>query len=148
VILGCRNNSRGKKAKLEIESSLKCSPDVIEVWEVDIESPPSVKEFVDRVNKLLLLEVLINNAGIQTIKYQVSYGTERTIAVNVIGTFLLALQLIPKLEETAKAFGNTPHMTFVGSALYDVAKYPEKYGDDIFAWFGDETHVNMMDQNQ
>jgi retinol dehydrogenase-12 len=47
VILGCRNTSKGKKAKLEIESSLRCNPDIIEVWEVDIESPPSVKEFVD-----------------------------------------------------------------------------------------------------
>jgi retinol dehydrogenase 12 len=148
VILGCRNTSKGNKAKLEIESSLKCSPGVIEVWEVDIESPPSVKEFVDKANKLPRLDVVINNAGIQTINFQVAYGTERTIAVNVIGTFLLALQLIPKLKETANAYGVTPHMTFVGSALYDVAKYPEKHGDDIFAWFSDKTHVSMMDMNQ
>jgi retinol dehydrogenase 12 len=148
VILGCRNTSKGEKAKLEIDSSLRCNLDIVEVWKVDFESPPSVKEFVDRVNKLPRLDVLINNAGMQTIKYQVSYGTERTVAVNVIGTFLLALQLIPKLKETAKAYGNTPHMTFLGSALYDVAKYPEKHGDDIFAWFGDKAHVNMMDQNQ
>jgi retinol dehydrogenase-12 len=146
VILGCRNTSKGNKAKLEIESSLRCSPGIIEVWEVDIESPPSVKEFVDQAKKLARLDVLINNAGIQTIKFQVAYGTERTIAVNVIGTFLLALQLIPKLKETAKSYGVTPHITFVSSALYDVAKYPEKHGDDIFAWFSDKTHVNMMDQ--
>ncbi len=148
VILGCRNKSKGNKAKLEMESSLGCSPGIIEVWEVDIESPPSIKEFVDQANKLPRLDVLINNAGIQTIKFQVAYGTERTIAVNVIGTYLLALQLIPKLKETAKTYGVTPHMTFVGSALYDVARYPEKHGDDIFAWFGDETHMNMMAQNQ
>jgi retinol dehydrogenase-12 len=146
VILACRNTSKGNKAKLEIESSLKCNSDIIEVWEVDIESPPSVKEFVDKANKLPRLDVVINNAGIQTIDFQVAHGTERTIAVNVIGTLLLALQLIPKLKETAKVYGVTPHLTFVGSALYDVAKYPEKHGDDIFAWFSDKTHVNTMDQ--
>ncbi|TAQ84980.1 hypothetical protein B7494_g6699 [Chlorociboria aeruginascens] len=146
VILGCRNKSKGNKAKDEIEASLKCNPDIIEVWEVDIESPASVKQFVDQANKLPRLDVLINNAGIQGVKFQVSYDTERTVAVNVIGTFLLALQLLPKLKETAKTYGVMPHMTFVGSALYDIAKYPEKHGDDIFTWLGDKTHVDMMNQ--
>jgi hypothetical protein len=50
------------------------------------------------------------------------YNTERSLAVNVIGTFLLAVQLIPKLRETARAYKTTPHMTFVTSALYDVAR--------------------------
>ena len=148
VILGCRNVSKGNKARLEIESSLRCSPNIIEVWELDVESPSSIKNFVKQVNELPRVDALINNAGIQTIEYQVVYGTERTIAVNVVGTFLLALQLIPKLKETAKAFKVAPHMTFVASALYDLAKYPQEPGDDIFAWFGDKNHVNMTDFNQ
>jgi retinol dehydrogenase-12 len=146
VILGCRNTSKGEKVKLEIESSLKCYTDIIEVWEVDVESPPTVKAFVDKANKLPRLDVLINNAGIQTMDFQVVYGTERATAVNVIGTFLLALQLIPKLKKSASEHGVTPHMTFVGSALYDVAKYPEEHGDDIFAWLGDKAHVDAMNQ--
>lgn len=146
VILGCRNTSKGQKVKLEIESSLGCSPGIVEVWEVDIESPPSIKEFVDRANKLPRLDVLINNAGIRTLKFQLAYGTERLVAVNVIGTFLLALQLVPKLKETAKENGVTPYMTFVGSALYDAASYPQEGEDDLFAWFSDKIHVNMMDQ--
>ena len=146
VILGCRSTSKGKKVKLEVESSLGCCPDIIEVWEVDIESPPSIKGFVDQANKLPRLDVLINNAGIQTLEYQAAYGTEKTVAVNVIGTFLLALQLIPKLKETAKAYRVTPHMTFLGSALYDAAKYPQQDGNDLFAWLSDKAHVNMMNQ--
>jgi retinol dehydrogenase 12 len=146
VILGCRNTSKGDKAKLEIESSLRCSPDIIEVWEVDIESPLSVKKFVNRAKKLPRLDVLINNAGLQSMEFNVVYGTERTLAVNVIDTFLLALQLIPKLKETAKTYNVAPHMTFVGSALYDIAKYPEKHGDDIFAWFSDKAHRDVMNQ--
>jgi retinol dehydrogenase 12 len=34
----------------------------------------------------------------------------------------------------------------VGSALYDIAKYPERHGDDIFAWFEDESRMNSMNQ--
>ena len=68
------------------------------------------------------------------------------MAVNVIGTFLLALQLLPKLRETGKRFGTETHLTFVGSALYDVAKWPEKHGEDFFTWFNDEKNVNKMDQ--
>ncbi|KAH8797367.1 hypothetical protein F5884DRAFT_687949 [Xylogone sp. PMI_703] len=146
VILGCRDISKGDKVKRDIESSLKCNQSIIEVWQVDIESPSSVKAFVDRVNKLPRLDVLINNAGIQTITFEVAYGTERTIAVNVIGTFLLALQLLPKLKETAKTYHVTPHMSFVESALYDVAKYPENHGNDLFTWFSDKSHTNKMDQ--
>jgi retinol dehydrogenase-12 len=146
VILGCRNKTKGNKTKGEIENSLKCSPDIIEVWEVDIESPASIKNFVDQANKLRRIDVLINNAGMGSLKFQTAYGTERVMAVNLIGTFLLALQIIPKLKETAIEYSVTPHMTFVGSALYDVAKYPAKHGDDIFAWLGDEANVNQMDQ--
>lgn len=146
VIIGCRNTSKGNKAKIEIESSLKCTRDTIEVWEVDIESPPSVKAFVDKASALPRLDVLINNAGIQTMNFGVAYETERCVGVNMVGTFLLALQMIPKLKETAKTYGVNPHMTFVCSALYDVAKYPEKHGDDIFDWLGDKTHNEPMNQ--
>ncbi|KAH8907672.1 NAD(P)-binding protein [Coniochaeta sp. PMI_546] len=146
VIFGCRSQSRGKKAKSEIEGLLKCSDTIIEVWEVDLESPSSIKNFVDRANTLPRLDVVINNAGMQTLRFSVVYGTERTLAVNFIGTFLLAVQLIPKLRETAREYRVTPHMTFLSSALYDVAKYPEKHGDDIFAWFRDKSHVNPINQ--
>lgn len=89
---------------------------------------------------------MINNAGIRSVNFKVVYDTERTLAVNNVGTFLLALQLIPRLKETARRYGVTPHMTTVASALYDVAKYPPQHGDDIFAWYKDKSHVNTMNQ--
>lgn len=144
VILGCRNTTKGNETKRVIESALRCSKDILEVWELDIESPESIKKFVDRANSLPRLDVVINNAGIRAMNFKVVYGTEQTIAVNVIGTFLLALQLIPKLKETAKVYGVTPHLTFVGSALYDVAKYPEHVSTDIFSWYADESHTGEM----
>lgn len=147
IILGCRSISKGESAAAEIQSAVHCSSDILEVWQLDLESPDSVKAFVDRVDKLPRLDVVINNAGLQALNYQVCYGTERTIAVNVIGTFLLAVQLIPKLNETARVYGTTPHMTFVGSELYGFAAYPEEHGGDLFGWFGERRHIsNMMNQ--
>jgi len=148
VIIGCRNKSKGEKAKLEIESSVRCSSSIIEVWELDLESATSIKAFVDRANQLPRLDALLNNAGISTLYFNLAYGTEQAVGVNVIGTMLIAMQLIPKLKETAKKFGVTPHMTFTESALYDTAKWPENPGDDIFAYMGDPKNVTMGNQNQ
>ncbi|KAK3376796.1 hypothetical protein B0T24DRAFT_648602 [Lasiosphaeria ovina] len=92
----------------------------------------SIKAFVNHASMLPQLDAV--------------YGTERTLAVNNIGTFLLASQLIPKLKQTARVRRATPRMTTVASALYDVAKCP-KHGDvELFAWFADESHVGGMNQ--
>lgn len=146
VIIGCRNRMHGLETKREIESSTNCSTSVLEVWELDIESPESIRRFAERANQLTRLDVLINNAGIMALNFKVVYDTERTLAVNSIGTFLLALQLIPKLKETSQKYKVTPVMTTVASALYDDAKYPEKHGDDIFTWYKDPSHVDKFNQ--
>ncbi|KAJ4290252.1 hypothetical protein N0V90_010467 [Kalmusia sp. IMI 367209] len=146
VIIGCRNEAQGKTAKREIEVATKCSPDTTEIWELDIESPTSIKSFVQRANSLPRLDVLINNAGVNAGNFKVVYDTERTLAVNSVGTFLLGLQLLPKLRETAGKYQTTPHMTTVASALYEAAKYPEQHGDDIFNWYKDEAHVDKFNQ--
>jgi len=146
LILACRSRSRGEAAKQQLEALFKCGPDTIEVWELDIESPESIRKFVDQTNALPRLDVVIHNAGIQSPTFKVVYDTERNLAINTIGTFLLALQLIPKLKETAQKFSVTPHSTIVSSALYDVANYPEPHGDDLFTWFKDPANFNMMGQ--
>lgn len=146
VILGCRSLSRGKETKSEVEDLLNCSHDLMQVWQLDLESPASIKSFVDQANALPRLDTFISNAGIGNVGFKVVYDTERTLAVNDIGTFLLALQLIPKLKKTASEFETTPHLTIVTSALYDVAKYPETRDQDIFSWFKNESHFNGMNQ--
>lgn len=146
VILGCRSLSRGKETKLELENLLGCSHHLIQVWQLDLESPASIRNFVHQANALPRLDTFISNAGIGNVGFKVVYDTERTLAVNDIGTFLLAVQLIPKLQKTATDFETTPHLTVVTSALYDVAKYPETHGQDIFNWFKAESHFNGMNQ--
>ncbi|EHK99820.1 putative Short-chain dehydrogenase TIC 32, chloroplastic [Glarea lozoyensis 74030] len=106
----------------------------------------SVKAFANRVNHLPQLDVLINNAGISAEKFSLVYGTERTLGVNVIGTFLLSLLVLPKLRETAKKFNTTPHMTFVGSAMHSTANYPKKFDGDFFTWSCEKENVNLNNQ--
>ncbi|KAH8163369.1 hypothetical protein CIB48_g4885 [Xylaria polymorpha] len=146
VICGCRSLERGTQAKEEIEAASQCKPDIVEVWELDLESPRSIKSFVARANKLPRLDVVIHLAGIRSFNFKVVYDTERTLAVNNIGTFLLALPLIPKLKETARTFRTIPIMTIVGSALYDRASYPEDAGQDLFTYFTDESKFNPWNQ--
>ncbi|KAK6212479.1 hypothetical protein LQW54_005253 [Pestalotiopsis sp. IQ-011] len=146
VIFACRSKARGDGAKSGLEGTMKCDSKVIEVWELDLASAASVKKFVDRAATLPRLDVLINNAGVGASRHKQVHGTESTLGINVIGTFLLAVQLIPKLRETAQKYETSPHMTFVGSALYDIAKYPANHGDDVFEWFSDETHFDHHNQ--
>lgn len=156
VICGCRSLSRGAEAKKEIETaynstsgkSKPVSSDTIEVWELDLESPGSIHKFVERAVDLPRLDVVIHLAGVRCFNFDIVYDTERTLAVNNIGTFLLALPLIPKLKETARNYNTSPMMTIVGSALYDIAKYPnlEKPGQDIFSYFKDKSNFNPWNQ--
>ena len=173
VILACRSLTKGNQTKSEIEASLFPTPThkhkhkpnkpntitnkntttVLEVWELDLESVTSIQNFVSRVNATLpRLDVVINNAGIHCFNFGLARemgDVERTLAVNVVGTFLLAFQLVPKLRETARTFGVVPHLTTVGSAMYDSAKFPEmnKGDDDVFAWFRDEKHFDWLNQS-
>ncbi|TVY92654.1 Short chain dehydrogenase [Lachnellula willkommii] len=85
--------------------------DAIEVWALDLTSTALTVAFAERVNKELpRVDVPVQNAGINSKTYAVSKGTEQTMHVNVINTFLLALLLLPKLTEIAK-FAKSPTTT-------------------------------------
>ncbi|KAK0878752.1 hypothetical protein LTR87_007347, partial [Friedmanniomyces endolithicus] len=116
VILGCRNAEKGEAAKRDIEVSTGRSG-VVEVWELDLGDYGSVGRFVERAKGLRRLDVVVENAGINTSKFVEVGGNESTITVNVVSTFLLALLILPKLQETAKLQGTTPNLTIVSSEV-------------------------------
>ncbi|KAF7553291.1 hypothetical protein G7046_g7137 [Stylonectria norvegica] len=138
AICACRNISNGERVKREIEAASQCDGKTIEIWQLDLESPSSIKSFVDCAITLPRLDVLINVAGIMCVNHSVVYDTERSITMKTISTFLFAVQMIPKLKETAQQYGTTPHMTFVKSALYDSVQYPKNPGNDVFAFCKDK----------
>jgi retinol dehydrogenase-12 len=147
VILGCRSTQRGEAAKETLIASTKCHPDTIEVWPVDLSVYESVKEFAARAKGLARIDALIANAGVQMNELQIAEGTEMSMTINVVSTLLVSSLLLSKMQETAKKYATTPHLTIVSSALYSIAKFPEKpWPEDIFAWLGENNNAKFPNQ--
>ncbi len=119
VILACRSIQKGELAKSDLEKTTH-RKNVVEVWQVDLTSFASVKEFCARANALTRLDIVIENAGIATGNFEQVEGYESTITVNVISTFLMALMILPKLRETATKFNVTPRLTIVSSDAHQM----------------------------
>jgi NAD(P)-dependent dehydrogenase (short-subunit alcohol dehydrogenase family) len=125
VILGCRSLDKGFDAKKDIEHSFKVDPDVIEVWEVDLEDFGSVKAFCEKVEALERVDAVVENAGVATPTFELvgEEKIERTVKVNVVSTFLMALLMLPKLRESAMRFNTVPRLTIVASDAHEQVCY-------------------------
>ena len=145
VILGVRNVEKGEKAKTSIEDTTQ-RKDVVEVWELDLSSYESTKQFARRAEGLKRLDAVIENAGIATDKYSVSEDNESTITTNVVSTFLLALLLLPKLRESGSKFSFIPHIAIVSSEVHGWTKFPERNSSNIFKTLNDKETANMQDR--
>lgn len=128
LILAVRNLTAGAEAKKWIESRHPNLPrDVVEVWELDLASFASVKAFAERVQKNLpRLDAISLNAGISVDTYSAAEGYERTITVNVLSTFLLALLVLPKLKETHERFNVNPRLSITASEVHNWVSFPER----------------------
>lgn len=98
-----------------------------------MQSPSSIKVFCERVNALPRLDAVLANAGIMTKYFKVVEGYESTVMTNVIGTFLLAFGLLPKLRESAREYEMQPRFSVVASDLHFIARFVEGREKDIFA---------------
>lgn len=121
VILACRNLDKGEDARRHIKSAqqleskgssdpengLKRAATQLEVWQLDLASFNSIKAFAKRVdNELDRVDFYMSNAGLGFgARRETSSGWEEQLAVNVIGTSLLALLMLPILRRTAEAHG-------------------------------------------
>lgn len=143
LILAVRTVSKGQAAKEEIVRSVKHRSDgvdAIEVWRLDLTSTASTLAFADRVKKELpRLDAVVENAGINNQTWAVDEGFEQTIQVNVLNTFLLALELLPKLSETKQRFpASSPHLEIVTSEAHRFTKFKEIHAANIYAALNDE----------
>ena len=145
VILAVRTVSKGETAKESIESSTN-RKGVVEVWQLDLSSYESVKDFAKKVQKLDRLDALVENAGIATGKYSRSEDNESTITTNVVSTFLLALLLLPKLRESGQRFNITPHLTIVSSEVHAWSPFTERNSANIFDTLNNKETANMADR--
>ncbi|KAF2655951.1 NAD(P)-binding protein [Lophiostoma macrostomum CBS 122681] len=129
VILAARNVEATEKAKAWIERTTKCDAGVVECWPLDLCSYDSVKKFAARCETLVRLDCLLENAGVSKYRFRMAPSPaldELQMTTNVISTFLLALLLLPKLEETARAFDTQPHLSIVTSELHHQTTIPER----------------------
>lgn len=97
-----RSLSKGESAKASIEASTGRAG-VAEVWHLDLSSFDSVKSFAKRADRELeRIDVVMENAGVALEHWTEAEGHETIITVNVLGTFLLAMLLVPALKEKAR----------------------------------------------
>ena len=145
VILGVRNLEKGQKAKVSIEETTQ-RQGVVEVWQLDLSSFESTKQFAHRAEGLKRLDTLVENAGIATDRYSVSEDNESTITTNVVSTFLLGVLLLPKLRESGSRFNFTPHLSIVSSEVHAWIKFPEQNAANIFETLNGKETANMTDR--
>jgi retinol dehydrogenase-12 len=145
VIIACRSVSKGEAAKVKIEEETKIT-DVVEVWQLDLASYDSVKEFAAKASKLDRLDVLLENAGISTTNFVTAEENESTITVNVVSTFLLALLLLPALKATAQKYNKQPHLVIVSSEVHFLSDLPERKDSSgaIFDTLSEKSKAKML----
>ncbi|KAB8336827.1 hypothetical protein FH972_021136 [Carpinus fangiana] len=147
VILAVRNLSKGEAAKKEIEEETKCASTVVEVWQLDLSSYESVKQFSARCTKdLKRIDALVENAGIAQDKFSTVEDNEATITVNVVSTFLLALLMLPKLKQTAQQFNVRPNLVIVSSEVHFLPEFNERKSSDMFAELNGESTAVMQER--
>lgn len=141
VIMGVRTVSKGEAAAEDIINSCNVASSVIEVWQLDMADPKSVKGFAHRAKGLDRLDAVILNAGVQSMKWSTSGDYESHIAINTINTTLLAMLLLPKLQASAMNTGQRGRLTTVGSDLMYFANLNElETSGSILPKINDETH--------
>lgn len=131
VILGVRTPRKGEeaKARIEMETGRK---GVLEVWHFDATSYDSVKDFAKKVHDLDRVDAIIANAGVALDKYSTAEGLETTLTVNDVSTMLLAVLVLPKLQESARTFNISTNLVVVGSNVaFDAKGVLENVDGDI-----------------
>ncbi|CRG90497.1 U3 small nucleolar ribonucleoprotein protein IMP3 [Talaromyces islandicus] len=102
LVLAVRTTANGQLAKEDNVKSVKhrADADTIEIWPLDLSSTASTLAFTERVKtELRRIDILVENAGINSKFWTLSEGFEQAVQVNVLNTFLLALSLLPKLNK-------------------------------------------------
>jgi NAD(P)-dependent dehydrogenase (short-subunit alcohol dehydrogenase family) len=115
VILAVRNIQAGEEAKAKIETETKKS-NIMEVWVLDLANFDSVKAFAKRVTEeVKRIDAIVENAAVALGEWSTAEGHESTITVNVLGTLLLGVLLLPLLVESGRHFNITPRLVFTSS---------------------------------
>ncbi|KAL7929021.1 hypothetical protein V8C35DRAFT_206343 [Trichoderma chlorosporum] len=143
IIMAVRTPSKGEAAKKEILKSTGKAESSIEVWPIDMDSQVSVKAFAERTSLLPRLDGVLANAGIMTNQFTLSEGSEKTLNVNVINTFLLLFLLLPAMRRSEQQTGNPCRFSIPNSALHYMAPLAELNDENILDRLNDPKRADM-----
>lgn len=128
VILGCRNQQRGRDAlnKLrtelfETEDSSVAKRGAVELMIVDMGEPESVSAFAEKLHgEISHVDILVNNAGVASPSTTTtdSTGLESQFAINYLGHFQLTALLMDLLEKALVVNGEPARVVNMSSLLH------------------------------
>lgn len=72
LIIACRNAQKGESAKLKLLEAVSDFKGDVEVWELDLSKFKSVTAFANRLSTLERLDILVENAGVATERWEVT----------------------------------------------------------------------------
>jgi NAD(P)-dependent dehydrogenase (short-subunit alcohol dehydrogenase family) len=148
VILAVRNIQAGEAAKAKIETETKKS-NIMEVWALDLANFDSVKAFARRATEeVKRIDAIVENAAVALGEWSTAEGHERTITVNILGTLLLGVLLLPLLVGSGRRFNITPRLVFTYSeASWTAQQQFAKIKDSHLAKLDNETDsIQQTDQ--
>lgn len=141
VIITVRSQEKGNEAKRKIEERTG-KQGVVEAWQLDLSNYESVKSFAIKAEGLPRIDILLENAGVALLDFKTAEGSELTMAVNVYGTFLLAMLMFPLLQKSAKTHDTKPVLTIVSSEVHHFTDFKEAEREDIVATLDDKKFFN------
>ena len=130
VIMVCRSQERGERAKTEVEA--KSGSKSVELMSADLASLASVRAFTEEFAKNQdSLHVLLNNAGVaRPLRSLTIDGFETTLQVNYLSHFLLTNLLLPILKKSAPSriinVSSVAH--YSGHLKFDDLQMEKRYG--------------------
>ncbi|KAK0107279.1 hypothetical protein ONS95_003979 [Cadophora gregata] len=140
VTITGRTLAKGEEAKKSIETQVHVQDaGEVEVRVLDMSTFVGIKEFADKVKEeVKSVDYVLLNAGLLATSFRTGKeGYEESIAVNCLGTALLAILLLPWVKVAGRGNG---HLGVVTSGLHrgiDISpgKWPQK---DFFTYFSRE----------
>ena len=139
VILAVRNLSAGETAKAQIDAAIAGAPATtgvkteVEVWYLDLSVFSSIKAFAKRADaELERVDGLIENAAVAAGGGEMAEGHRLTVAVNVVGTLLLGVLMLPVMARKAREKeGESPRVVVVTSRVgFDAREEWEGFGGE------------------
>ncbi|KAH6695373.1 hypothetical protein F5X68DRAFT_227354 [Plectosphaerella plurivora] len=121
LIMAVRDRKKGEAAREALLHATGREPASIEVWIVDMSNYASVRDLAARASQLPRLDAVLANAGVAPRTFYEAEGSEQTLTINVIATFLLFLLVLPKLREAPRP----GRFVIPNSALHYVAPISE-----------------------